>query len=221
MIRKIACVLSVALMITSCGSVPVNTALAPPPVAAQAGDAYLEAAFQNMPNSEYSNGGADISPALSIGGGYLFNDLDIVSARVGYTLNQTATTAAGNASFSYQRKMNRTGSIEHFIGTQYQYGLALRTSDTANSHGIGVSYMARINSPGGFQGYGGIQLGAGNSTHGGFSTTIAGTANVGLQYRISHHLEFRGEVHLNQFYPLHSRTTFYNGGLFLGVRYIL
>lgn len=209
--------------LSSCVSMMVDNSVAPPPVAVQKGDLHVDAGYAILPLSNNSN--AYTLSAVTGGVGYAISDVDHVY------VNGTVSTdffrgysAKGTASARYLRKLNRTGSIEHFAGGQVQYlGSQTGIEDPfvgSNAMGVGLMYVGRINSPGPVQAYGSVHGGYGGNVDGLNYDMMIGTVALGIQYRPWRWLEVRGELSHSGLYHPTGDFGYDLGGFNVNVRYV-
>ncbi|NVK27424.1 MAG: hypothetical protein HWE14_05235 [Flavobacteriia bacterium] len=211
-------------ILSSCGLMVDNT-VAPPPIAAEKGDIYIDATGSYLPEVQGGDGSnMNFQPTIGLGVGYALTNQDFVYAN--YQANYFDNFAL-TASARYQRKLFLTGSIEHFLGAQYQYAYSYVDEDAPDvepysndAHGIGISYIGRLNSPGAIQPYFGLQLGAGVlGSDFGVQYSMS-TMALGLQYRFADSWECRLEFNQNLGFDLDDPDSEWGGGLTASFRYI-
>ncbi|KAB2810383.1 hypothetical protein [Phaeocystidibacter luteus] len=220
---RIAMLALSAGVLSSCGLMVDNT-FAPPPIAAEEGDLFIDATASALPEVQ---GGSEnrisFLPALGLGVGYALTNQDFVYAN--YQLNYFDNFALSTTA-RYQRKLNLTGSIEHFIGGQYQYAYSYfedqpdREAYSNGAHALGISYFGRLNSPGAVQPYLGLQLGAGVLASDFDVSYGMSTLAVGVQYRFADAWECRLEINQNLGFDLDDSNSEWGGGLTASFRYI-
>lgn len=209
-----------AILLSSC-AVMVDNSVAPPPVAAQAGDAYFDVGLSMSPVADYSEeNNMSFKPAFVLGVGSALTDFDFLYTSVQANADLFTTENRNtNASIRYYRKIFRTGGIEQYLGGHYQY-IAWndeRNSTTANA--AAISYLARLNAPGGTQPYLSLSYGAGTDFDFERYTHLA-TLAVGVQHRFESNWELRLELNQNVGDDLDYRNYQWGGGVQLQARYL-
>lgn len=219
--KKLILPFSILILLTSsCSSILVDTTMAPPPVAAQKGDFHIDGGVGLTPQVRSSDPGGE-SVAL-LGFGYMLSDFDHIYLSNAYGLEAVDTSFRLTSSLRYLRKLNRSGSFEHFVGGQFQYGNATNLKDNIgySGTGIGLSYIIRTNTSSLIQPYGGLQTGYGLDPETLDDHNVVGVVTLGLQYRPWRNMEFKFEMNQNALYSFDSESAYNTGGLSLQARYI-
>lgn len=184
-------------LFSSCG-VMVDNSVAPPPVAAQAGDLYFDGGVSISPVAGYDDESRmNFKPAFSLGVGSALNDFDFLYTSVQANMDLfTSPNRNTNASIRYYRKLFRTGNYQQFVGGHYQFIAWNDDSNSLTANALGLSYMIRANAPGGTQPYLSVMYGIGAE----FdidNITQLGTLSLGVQHRFNNHFEARVEFNQN------------------------
>lgn len=222
-LSRIAAFLFSATAITSCG-LHVDTTAAPPPIAAEKGDMYIDAGYSNSPMAEGSSSDDIRTRYLAtgtLGVGYSLSDLDFIYSNVTSNFpEQFGVNHNINVTARYMRKINRTGRFEHFASVQYQLLNHATEGNTGNhGHAYGLGYIMRVNSSGNMQPYLGVHAGLGSSE--GTNKIGMGIFNLGLQYRFVRSWEARVELNQSIAGDLGEFDWWHTGGGFnLQVRYL-
>ncbi|TNE31278.1 MAG: hypothetical protein EP346_01330 [Bacteroidetes bacterium] len=208
------------ILASSCSSILVDTTMAPPPIAAQKGDFHVDGGVGLIPQVSSSDPGGEAVALL--GFGYMLSDFDHLYLSGAYGLDAADSSFRVTTSVRYLRKLNRSGSFEHFVGGQLQYG---NTTDLVNKvgyngTGLGLTYIIRTNTSSLIQPYGGLQTGYGLDPETLGDHNMVGTVTLGLQYRPWRNFEFKFEMNQNALYSFDTELAYNTGGLSLQARYI-
>lgn len=202
----------------------VDTSMAPPPIANQQGDVFIEGGYSLQPQTSTSTSQPSLN-AVTLGVGYSATDLDFMYLNTNVAFEDLESPdLKSTISFRYLRKFKRNGTIEHHYGPHLQLGTAVYEGSDGNQVynglALGLGYIARINAPGRVQAYGGLQAGYGFELADSPADGLVGTLALGLQYRPLNYLEFRTELNHSIFaetdFEIHSNVP----GFTIQARYI-